>query len=206
MKKKKLKTKPIQELKRGMDPLILNIIVFLIVLVSADLFIILYFQYQAPKSNKPAPAKHAMSDIVAEEYTSPESGKTRSLKTGGDFVKKMPVFPDKLKFKLTYDPILAGPDNLHVLEVCCPSGYSKEYYTAKMPWAFILYEFEPGIPTVTIFDIDGKTSKGTFVIVILDKLADESSIRAVSVAVFEELLKQYLPGYEWSGSVRKELM
>jgi hypothetical protein len=187
------------------DPLIINIIIFLVVLVSADLFTILYFQKQMTKHGQPA-AGQSISEIVPEEYTNPEAGKLKSLKVGGDFTKKMPVFLDKLKFKLTYDPILAGPDNLHVLEVCCPSGYSKEYYTAKMPWAFILYEFEPGLPTVTIFDIDGKTNKGTFVIVILDKLADETVIKAVSVAVFEELLKQYLPGYVWSGSVRKELM
>jgi hypothetical protein len=199
---KKLKKK---ETSQGLDPLLRNIMLFTAALIIADLITILYFQNQAAKYRQ-APIKQNISDIVAEEYTNPETGKLKSLKVGGEFAGKMPVFKDKLNFKLTYDPILAGPNNLHVLSICCPSGYSKDFYTAKMPWAFILYEFEPGLPTVTIFDIDGKTNKGTFVIVILDKLADESAIRAVSVAVFEELLKQYLPGYVWSGSVRKELM
>jgi hypothetical protein len=93
-----------------------------------------------------------------------------------------------------------------VLEVCCPAGYIKEFYTNEMPWAFLLYEFEPGVPTVTLFEIDKKAKMARFEIVILDKAADESAIKSVAVSIFEELLKQYMPGYEWRGSVRKEIM
>jgi hypothetical protein len=194
-----------QAAMQGLDPLIVNIIIFLSVLVTADLLVILYFQKHAVNEVAQA-VKQTMSEIAAEEYTNPEEGKIKSLKTGGEFDRKMPVFEEKLKFKLTYDPVLAGPNNLHVLSVCCPAGYSKEFYTAKMPWAFLLYEFEPDVPTVVLFDIDSNTKKARYEIVILDKLADETVIRAVSVTIFEELLKQYLPGVEWAAGIRKEIM
>lgn len=191
--------------KQAPDPLILNIIVFLVILITADLITILYFGSASVKTAT-APAEKPLQEIVPVEYTNPEAGNLKSLKVGGEFEKQMPVFAEKLKYKLSYDPILAGPNNIHVLSVCCPAGYSKEFYTAKMPWAMILYDFEPGVPTVTLFDVDGKNNTGKFEIVILDKLADETAIKAVAVTIFEELLKQYLPGYVWSGSVRKEIM
>lgn len=194
-----------QKTKQRMDPLIRNIIILMIVLIIADLAVILYFQKQASRAAKVS-EQQGVTEIAAEEYINPEAGKLRTLKTSGEFEKKMPVFQDKLKFNLTFDPILAGPNNLHVLQVCCPAGYSKEFYTAKMLWAFLLYEFEPGVPTATLFDIDNKAKTGRFVIVILDKTSDEAAIKAVSVTIFIELLKQYMPSYSWEGSVRKELM
>jgi hypothetical protein len=196
-----------QQLKQKMDPLIINIIIFLAVLVIGDLFTILYFQNQMQKARntREANSKFVMN-AVPGEYTNPEAGNLKSLKTGGEFQKKMPVFKDALKFKLYYDKALAGPNGLYVLQVCCPAGYSKEFYTAQMPWAFLLYDFEPGLPCVTLFEINIAAKTARFEIVILDKTADEQSIRSVSVTMFIELLKQYLPGYQWRGSVRKEIM
>lgn len=187
------------------DTLIRDIVIFLAALVIADLLVILYFNWQ-PAPGRSGTAGNTIMDIAAEEYKNQESGKMDTLKTGGEFDRKMPVFKEKLKFKLGYDPVLAGPNGLHVLSVCCPAGYSKEFYTAKMPWAFYMYEFEPGLPTVVLFDIDKNAKKGRFEIVILDKLAEESAIKAVSVTIFVELLKQYMPGIEWEGNVRKEIM
>jgi hypothetical protein len=205
MKKQKTKYVQIRGTKQHMDPLIANIVIFLSVLVAADLFVILHFQKHDAKPPK-EPIKQELAEIVAEEYTNPEAGKIKSLKVGGEFDRKMPVFPDKLKFKITYDPALAGPNDLHVLSVCCPAGYSREFYTAKMPWAFLLYEFEPGVPTIVLFELKRNTKTGRYEIVILDKRSDATAIRAVTVTIFEELLKQYLPGYTWTANVRKELM
>lgn len=196
-----------QILGQRTDPIIANIVIFLVVLVIADLGTILYFQGRMQKQKNAAEAAaKAVVNAVPEEYTNPEAGNLRSLKSGGEFERKMPVFKNALKFKLYYDKAIAGPAGLYVLQVCCPGGYPKDFFTAQMPWAFLLYDFEPGIPTVTLFDINKETKRARFEIVILDKKAVEQSIRSVSVTMFVELLKQYLPGYQWRGSVRKEIM
>ena len=129
----------------------------------------------------------------------------RALAKGGTIKKKMKGLDEEIEFKLYYDSVFAGYNNMHVLRMCCPGGYLKELFTNEMPWAFILYEFEEGVPTVTLFEISQKEKKGKFQIVILDKTADESVIKAVEVTIFIEMLKQYMPGIEWRGSVRKEI-
>jgi hypothetical protein len=203
MKKRTVRAK--RKEKQAIDPLIAQILFLLAALIIADLFTILYFQNRI-KTQKPAGGDNAVVSVVGEEYKNPEAGNLRSLKIGGTFSRKLPVFKEPLKFKMYYDRALAGPNDLRVLEVCCPSGYLKDYYTAEMPWAFILYDFEPGLPTVTLFEIEKAAKTVKFEIVILDKTADEQSIKSTSVTVFIELLKQYMPGYEWMGSVRKEIM
>lgn len=207
VKSQKLKIKSkAKAQKNHTDPLINNIIIFLAVLVIADLATILYFENQIQKTKSAEPAAKVVVNPAPGEFANPGAGKLQSLKTGGEFEKKMPPFSDALKFRLYYDKTLAGPEGLYVLEVCCPAGYSKEYYTSPVPWAFFLYDFEPGLPTVTLFEINKAEKTARFEIVILDKKADMQSIRSVSVTIFIELLKQYLPGYRWRGSVRKEMM
>jgi len=73
-----------------------------------------------------------------------------------------------------------------------------------MPWAFILYDFEEGVPTITLFKTDKESGKGMFEIVILDSSRSEADIKAVEVVIFSELLKRYMKGYEWEGNVRVE--
>jgi len=94
---------------------------------------------------------------------------------------------------------------MKVLDICCPGGPAKSFYTAEMPWAFILYKFGEGVPTVTLFEINKEEKKGLFEIVIMDKSVKKSAIKAVEVTIFVELLKKYMPGYKWKGSVRKEM-
>ncbi len=94
---------------------------------------------------------------------------------------------------------------MKVLDVCCPGGLAKSFYTAEMPWPFILYEFEENVPTVTLFEINEEKKEGLFEIVIMDKGVKKSAIKAVEVTVFVELLKKYMPGYKWKGSIRKEM-
>jgi hypothetical protein len=74
-----------------------------------------------------------------------------------------------------------------------------------MPWAFIMYDFEPGLPTVVLFEINSEKKTGRFEIVVLDSKANMETLKAVSVRIFTELVKGYMPGIEWKSSVRQEI-
>ncbi len=154
----------------------------------------------------PAPAINKSYKEKSDEmrYRNPELEKMKDLKIGGEIEKPMPVF-EKLKFTMSDEPVFGGENPVYSLSVCCPGGLAKEFYTAKMPWAFIMYEYEQGLPTVTVFEMDKGKKQGRFEIVVLDAKADMEKLMAVSVGIYAELLKAYMPGYEWRGSVRQEI-
>lgn len=162
--------------------------------------------YEIPRMRELAvPTASIQQPVVSEQqYRNPELKKMKDLKTGGQLEKKVPVF-EKLKMTMSDAPAFDGADPVYSVTVCCPRGLSKEFYTAKMPWAFINYEFEEGLPTVTVFEINSAKKSGKFSIVVLDHTADMEKLKTVSVRIFTELLKSYMPGYEWSGDVRQEM-
>ncbi len=159
--------------------------------ILADLFTILYFNRKSP-----IPVSYVATNPGPENFV--------NLPIGGIIEKKLPVVND-LKLKMSDEPVFMGKDPVYSLNVCCPGGLSKDFYTAKMPWAFIMYDFEPGLPTVVLFEMDTDKKQGRFEIVVLDPKADMEKLRAVSVRIFTELVKKYKPGYEWRGSVRQEI-
>lgn len=176
------------------------VVLFLACFILADLLAILYF---SPKTVKTAEQNKPPS-ISAAPYSNPEFEKMKNLPIGGKLEKKLPVVND-LKFIMSDEPLFAGKNPVYSLNVCCIAGFSKEFYTAKMPWAFIMYDFEPSLPTVALFEMDSEKHEGKFEIVILDPKANMESLKAVDVRIFTELVKQYKPGLVWRGSVRQEI-
>jgi|GEM_PF-2834301 hypothetical protein len=149
--------------------------------------------------------KKAAAAGVAQNYTNPELGKVRELKpASGGAVMDFPGH-DKLKLVISDKPVFGGNDRIFALSVCRTGGHAREYYTEKMPWELIMYKYEPELATVTVFDIDRSKKTGKFEIIILDPKADASRLRSVSVRIFTELLKNYMPGIIWNGSVRQEI-
>lgn len=176
---------------------------YLTLFILADLLTILYFINQSLKS---APAVEAIptAEAAAVPYKNPEYEKLKNLPSGGKLEIKLPVM-DNLKFTMSEEPLFGGADPVYSLNVCCPMGLSKDFYTAKMPWAFIMYDFEPGLPTVVLFEVNSAKKTGRFEIVVLDSKADMETLKAVSVRIYTELVKGYMPEIEWKSSVRQEI-
>jgi hypothetical protein len=200
-KKKAVKAPAV--IKREPNSFLVWTVVYLALFILADVLTILYFVNQpvkpAPAVETPVPA-----EIKAIPYKNPEYEKLKSLPAGGKLEIKLPVM-DRLKFTMSDEPVFDGADPVYSLNVCCPMGLSKDFYTAKMPWAFIMYDFEPGLPTVVLFEINSEKKTGRFEIVVLDSKANMETLKAVSVRIFTELVKGYMPGIEWKSSVRQEI-
>ena len=200
---KKKPVKPPVAIKREPHSFLIWTVVYLALFILADVLTILYFVNQ---QSKPAPVAEAVpaAEAVAFPYKNPEYEKLKNLPSGGELEIKLPVM-DKLKFTMSEEPLFDGVDPVYSLNVCCPMGLSKDFYTAKMPWAFIMYDFEPGLPTVVLFEVNSAKKTGRFEIVILDSKANMETLKAVSVRIFTELVKGYMPGFEWTSSVRQEI-
>jgi hypothetical protein len=183
--------------KKETNTFLVQVIISLFVFLAADFFTILYFQMKVP-----AEKKTVVAPYVA--YRNRDFESMKNLPIGGEFEATLPVL-NKLKFTMSNEPVFAGNNPVYSLNVCCPAGLAKEFYTSKMPWAFILYDFEPGLATAVIFEMDSKKKTGRFEIVILDSKANAEKLTAVAVRIYKELLKQYKPEYEWTGSVRQEI-
>ena len=148
--------------------------------------------------NTPEPVR-----VLPEIYSFPVD-KLKNLKKGGSEGKNMPSGLGKIEYTLEEDPAITPATGMKVLTACCIAGLPRDYYTYEMPWAFHLYEFEEGVPTVTVFQIMDEGRKGKFEIVIMDPKQQESVIKEIEVRVFKELLNKYSEGVEWEGSVRVE--
>lgn len=119
--------------------------------------------------------------------------------------KKLPGIRDRYKFELKYDEVLSPATGMYTLAVCCPDGYLKDYYTYKMPWEFLLYEFAPGTPTITVFQLDENSKKGRFEIVLLDKKVEVTKIKQSEILHFIKKVSDYMPGYSWEGDLRVDV-
>jgi len=179
--------------------------IFVLILVIADFFLILWAQrhFGPPPDMPEIPTKEEIKEMIP--VSTPNAFDFRALKTGGEVKKKLQGMQDKLTFRLKRDLYIESFNGMKALNVCFPGGLVKTFYTSEMPWAFLLYEFEEKVPTIALFEIDKDNKEGKFEIVILDKNAGETVIKSVEVTIFVETLKQYMPGYEWRGSVRKEI-
>jgi hypothetical protein len=220
-KRKKINRRTAQSVARaadisGPERLLVQIGVYMGLFILLNFATVYYFDLQAKKASRAASVAASLTESekmtgveynkkVAElHYRNPELETMKDLKTGGEFEKKLPVF-EKMKMTMSEQPVFNGADPIYSLSVCCMKGITKEYYTAKMPWPFITYEYEQGLPTVTVFEINSSKKTGRFDIVVLDDRADMEKLRTVSVRIFTELLKAYMPGYEWRGNVRQEI-
>jgi|ERR1035437_1786785 hypothetical protein len=179
-------------------------VLFLAIFILADFFTIIFFSRKGLSWEKQGESGRVIAGAVALPYTDPGFEKMKNLPQGGTFEKKLPVVND-LKFIMSDEPVFAGKDPVYSINVCCLAGVSKDFYTAKMPWALIMYDFEPGLPTITLFELNSGKKQGRFEIVVLDPKADMEKLKAVSVRIFTELVKEYKPGYEWEASVRQEI-
>ncbi|MCE5300960.1 MAG: hypothetical protein LLG37_08855 [Spirochaetia bacterium] len=190
----------------GPETTLLFAIIIAIAYVVAALFALQlnYKKPQAPAVMEAPASVSGTENIRAAICRNPELENMKNLRAGGSVEKKLPVV-DRLKFTLSDTPFFDGADPVYALSVCCRDGTQRDYYTCKMPWAFIMYEFEQGVPTVTIFEIKSEKKEGRYEIVVMDPQADPAKIKAVSVSIYEELLRQYMPGIEWKGSVRQEI-
>ncbi len=141
--------------------------------------------------------------VMAEIYSFPVE-KLKNLKKGGGEEKHMPSGLGKIEYTLEEDPVITPATGMKVLTACCIGGLPRDYYTYEMPWAFHLYEFEEGVPTLTVFQVTDEGKKGRFEIVVMDPRQAESVIKEIEVRVFKELLNRYSDGIEWEGSVRVE--
>jgi hypothetical protein len=197
-----MKKKRKQNTKKGKMPatavLIFRIwMVFSAAVVLTSAVLITVYRFGAEKKS-----------VVAEplqNYTNPELGALKLLKPAIDEAGMDFPGHDKLKLTISNKPVFGGNDRIYALSVCCTGGHAREYYTEKMPWELIMYKYEQDLATVTVFDIDRSKKTGRFEIIILDPKADESRLRDVSVRIFMELLKGYMPGIIWNGSVRQEI-
>ncbi|HDT15714.1 MAG TPA: hypothetical protein ENN55_05845, partial [Firmicutes bacterium] len=118
--------------------------------------------------------------------------------------KNMPGFGETFRFELKEDPAITPAAGMYALNICCPEGYERAYYTAKMPWDFILYEFGEKTASFVLFDVNEQEKRAGFRIMVLGKEA-KTDIMQGEIMSYIKKLDEYMPEYTWEGSVRADL-
>lgn len=186
----------IKRKSRGKD-IELDIIFFAVMAMAAGL-IILVLLFRAAEEKDKHKEQH---EIYPDVYFAGETGKTYN--TGGRIEKNMSGLNETLRFELKKDPVITPASGMYSMNICCPGGYEKTYYTVKMPWDFILYEFGEKTPSFVLFEVNEQEKRAGFRIMVPGEYK-KTDILQGEIMSYIKKLDEYMPDYTWEGSIRMD--